>query len=83
MDERIIIDLRDIDADKITTDPAGQDILRKALDLLGERAVIRIVLVDIRSYKARIGIEAADGIPAHREEVYEAIHAEEEEEEVK
>ncbi|MDA7950125.1 MAG: carbon storage regulator CsrA [Pirellulaceae bacterium] len=34
---------------------------------------IRIVIVDIRGDKVRIGIEAPKEVPVHRNEVYEAI----------
>ncbi len=34
---------------------------------------IKITIVDIRKDRVRIGIEAPDDIPVHREEVYEAI----------
>lgn len=51
--------------------------------LIGERIVIGhdivITLVDIRnSEKARIGIEAPQEVPVHREEVYLAIQRERE-----
>ncbi len=37
---------------------------------------IRIILVDLRGDKARIGIECDPSIPVHRLEVYEAIKRE-------
>jgi len=36
---------------------------------------IEIVVVDIRGDKVRIGINAPNSIPVHRQEVYEAIKA--------
>ena len=39
---------------------------------------IRIVVVDIRGDKVRLGIEADKAIPVHREEVAEAIKRAEE-----
>ena len=37
---------------------------------------LEIMLVDARGGNARIGITAPEGVPIHREEVYEAIQAE-------
>ncbi len=37
---------------------------------------IRIVVVEIRGDKVRLGIEAPREIPVHRGEVYDAIHGE-------
>lgn len=34
---------------------------------------IRIVVVDIRGDKVRLGVEAPRDVPVHRNEVYEAI----------
>ena len=34
---------------------------------------IRIVVVDVRGDKVRLGIEAPAEVPVHRQEVYEAI----------
>lgn len=34
---------------------------------------IRITVVDIRGDKVRIGVEAPEGTPVHRQEVYDAI----------
>jgi carbon storage regulator len=34
---------------------------------------ITIVVVDVRGYKVRLGIEAPKEVPVHRLEVYEAI----------
>ena len=34
---------------------------------------IRIVIVDIRGDKVRLGVEAPREVPVHRQEVYEAI----------
>lgn len=39
---------------------------------------IRIILVDIRGDKCRIGVECDASIPVHRLEVYEAIQREQE-----
>jgi carbon storage regulator len=39
----------------------------------GESQIV-ITVVEIRGDKIRIGIEAAKGIPIHREEVYNSIH---------
>jgi carbon storage regulator len=37
---------------------------------------IVVTIVDIRGDKVRIGIEAPKEVPVHRQEVYEAIQAE-------
>lgn len=37
---------------------------------------IKIMVVDIRGDKVRLGIEAPKNIPVHRQEVYEAIQRE-------
>ncbi len=37
---------------------------------------IKIMIVDIRGDKVRLGIEAPPEIPVHRQEVYEAIQRE-------
>lgn len=37
---------------------------------------IRITIVDIRGDKVRLGIEAPNSVPVHRQEVYEAIQRE-------
>lgn len=34
---------------------------------------IRVMLVDIRGDKVRLGISAPSNVPVHREEIYEAI----------
>ena len=34
---------------------------------------VRIVVVDIRGDKVRLGVEAPRDVPVHRQEVYEAI----------
>lgn len=39
---------------------------------------IRIVVVDIRRDKVRLGVEAPKEVPVHRREVYEAIKRESE-----
>ena len=39
--------------------------------MIGDKVVITIV--DIRGDKVRLGIEAPEEIPVHRQEVYEAI----------
>lgn len=41
---------------------------------LGDDIVLTVV--DIRGDKVRLGIEAPQGVPVHRQEVYEAIHRE-------
>lgn len=35
---------------------------------------VRVMVVDIRGDKVRLGIEAPRDVPVHREEVYNAIH---------
>ncbi len=40
---------------------------------------ITIVVVEIRGDKVRLGVEAPKEIPVHRQEVYDAIHGVEEE----
>lgn len=42
--------------------------------IIGDNIVIKVV--DIRGDKVRIGIEAPNHIPVHRQEVYEAIQRE-------
>jgi carbon storage regulator len=42
--------------------------------MIGDRVVVTIV--DIRGDKVRIGIQAPNEIPVHRQEVYEAIRRE-------
>ena len=42
--------------------------------MIGDKVVITIV--DIRGDKVRLGIEAPEEIPVHRQEVYEAIKRE-------
>ncbi len=42
--------------------------------MIGDDVVITII--DIRGDKVRIGIEAPQAIPVHRQEVYEAIERE-------
>ncbi len=39
---------------------------------------INIVVVEIRGDKVRLGIEAPKNVPVHRQEVYEAIRADNE-----
>lgn len=34
---------------------------------------VKIVILDIRGDKVRVGVEAPKDVPAHRNEVYEAI----------
>ena len=38
---------------------------------------IKLMVVQIRGDKVRLGIEAPKEVPVHREEVYDAIHREE------
>jgi carbon storage regulator len=40
---------------------------------------IKLVIVEVRGDKVRLGIEAPNGISVHREEVYNAIKREKEE----
>jgi len=42
---------------------------------------IRVIVVEIRGDKVRLGIEAPKEIPVHRQEVYDAIKRQEEERE--
>ena len=42
---------------------------------------IRITIVDVRGDKVRVGISANRSIPVHRQEVYEAIKAQDREKE--
>jgi carbon storage regulator len=42
--------------------------------VIGEKIVVTIV--DIRGDKVRLGIEAPNEVPVHRQEVYEAIQRE-------
>jgi carbon storage regulator len=42
--------------------------------MIGDKVVVTIV--DIRGDKVRLGIEAPEEIPVHRQEVYEAIRRE-------
>lgn len=37
---------------------------------------IKVVIVDIRGDKVRLGVEAPQNVPVHRQEVYEAIQRE-------
>jgi len=43
--------------------------------MIGDNIVITII--DIRGDKVRLGIEAPEEVPVHRQEVYEAIKREE------
>ncbi len=40
--------------------------------ILGDQ-VVRIFIADIKGDRVRIGIEAPDVVPVHREEIYEAM----------
>ncbi len=40
---------------------------------IGEDAAIKIVIVEIRGDKVRLGVDAPKDVPVHRKEVYEAI----------
>jgi carbon storage regulator len=45
--------------------------------VIGEGAnLVSVTIVDIRGDKVRIGVEAPQEIPVHRQEVYDAIHRE-------
>ena len=44
---------------------------------------IRIVVVEIRGDKVRLGVEAPKEVPVHRSEVYEAINGDESENAIK
>ena len=50
--------------------------------LKGERVIIgdniAVTVVDIRGDKIRLGIEAPGWVPVHRQEVYDAIHRDDE-----
>ena len=48
--------------------------LRDESIIIGDKVVVTIV--DIRGDKVRLGIEAPEEIPVHRQEVYEAIKRE-------
>lgn len=41
-----------------------------------ENGLIKIIIVELRGDKARLGIEADPKIPVHRQEVYDAIQRE-------
>jgi len=47
--------------------------------IIGDR-IVKIMLVELRGDKARLGFEADSDIQVHRKEVYEAIQREKEEE---
>ena len=40
--------------------------------------LVRIIVVEIRGDKVRLGVEAPKEVPVHRKEVYDAIKREEE-----
>jgi carbon storage regulator len=42
---------------------------------------ITVVVVEIRGDKVRLGIEAPKDVPVHRKEIFEAIHASQNQEE--
>lgn len=46
---------------------------RKKNEVVNINDDIRIVIVDIRGDKVRLGIEAPKNVSVHREEVYESI----------
>lgn len=37
-------------------------------------AEVRVMVVEIRGDKVRLGIQADEGVPVHRREVFDAIH---------
>ncbi len=43
---------------------------------------IRVMVVDVRGDRVRLGITAPRGVPVHREEVYEAIQREKKEKQI-
>lgn len=43
---------------------------------IGQDGAIKIVVVDIRGDKVRLGVEAPKEIPVHREEVFASIQRE-------
>ncbi|HEV3020873.1 MAG TPA: carbon storage regulator CsrA [Pirellulales bacterium] len=49
---------------------------RKKNEAIRISDTIKIVVVDIRGDKVRLGIEAPKEVPVHRDEVYEAIRRE-------
>jgi carbon storage regulator len=42
---------------------------------IGHRGEIRVMVVEIRGDKVRIGVEAPPDIPVHRQEIFEALQA--------
>lgn len=49
--------------------------LRDESIIIGDN--IKITIVDVRGDKVRLGIDAPNEVPVHRQEVYEAIKREE------
>ena len=43
--------------------------------VIGKDAGIKLVVVEIRGDKVRLGIDAPPEVPVHRREVYDAIYA--------
>lgn len=41
--------------------------------VIGEKGDVKVTIIDIRGDKVRIGIEAPETVPVHRQEVYDRI----------
>lgn len=57
---------------KLPDEPSGLVLSRRRDETIVINTHIRIVIVDIRGDKVRLGIEAPQDIPVHRREVYDA-----------
>jgi carbon storage regulator len=44
---------------------------------IGQNGEIKVTVVEVRGDKVRLGIEAAQDVPVHRDEVYHAIKEQE------